>query len=108
MCVYYCSPFIGGTSVLGAHVDTTNPTNVFVECTFFQPGYSCTIDYGTDPSYTNLVYRDTSSTLSRMATIPLSQWLRTDTTYYYIVSAVSSSHCERIQGIFQTGTVIYF
>ena len=103
-----CSPFTGGTKVLGVHIDTTNPTNVFVECTLNQPGYTCTIDYGTDPSYTNLVYRDTSSTLGRMATITLSQRLRGDTTYYYIVSAVSSSHCERIRGIFQTGTVIYF
>jgi len=107
MCVYYCSPFTGGTSVLGAHVDTTNPSNAFVECTF-QPGYTCTIDYGTDPSYTNLVYRDTSSTQGRMATITLSQRLRGDTTYYYTVSVVSSSHCERVQGIFQTGRVIYF
>ena len=102
MCVYNCSPFTGGTSVLGVHVDTTNPSNVFVECTF-QPGYSCTIDYGTDPSYTNLVYRDTSSTLGRMATITLSQRLRGDTTYYYMVSAVSSSRCVREWGRFQTG-----
>ena len=58
----HCSLFTGGTSILGVHVDTTNPSNVIVECTILQPGYSCTIDYGTDPSYTNLVYRDTSST----------------------------------------------
>ena len=106
VCVYYCSPFTGGTSVLGIHVDTTNPTNVFVECTLNQPGYSCTIDYGTNPSYTNLVYRDTSSTQGRMATITLSQTLRTDTTYYYTVSVVSSSHCERVRGRFQTGTYL--
>ena len=97
-----CSPFTGGMSSLGVHVDTTNPSNVFVKCTF-QPGYSCTIDYGTDPSYTNLVYRDTSSTQGRMATITLSQRLRGDTTYYYMVSAVSSSQCVRERGRFQTG-----
>ena len=84
-------------------VDTTNPSNVFVECTF-QPEYTCTIDYGTNPSYTNLVYRDTSSTQGRMATITLSQRLRGDTTYYYIVSVVSSSQCVRERGRFQTDT----
>ena len=99
----YNGPFTGGTSVLGVYIDTTNPTTVFVECTFYQPGYTCTIDYGTDPSYTNLVYRDTTSTQGRLATIPLSQRLRGDTTYYYMVSVVSSSHCERVRGRFQTG-----
>ena len=101
-----CFPFTGGTSVLWVHVDTTNPSNVFVECTLNQPGYICTIDYGTDPSYTNLVYRDTSSTQGRMATINLSQRLRGDTTYYYIVSAVSNSQCVRVRGRFQTGTYL--
>ena len=90
-------------NTFGVHVDTTNLATVFVECTFFQPGYNCTIDYGTDPSYTNLVYRDTSSTLDRTTTITLSQRLRGNTTYYYIVSAVSSSQCVRERGRFQTG-----
>ena len=102
---FVCFHFTGSTSVLWVHVDTTNPSNVFVECTF-QPGYTCTIDYGTDPSYTNLVYRDTSSTQGRMATITLSRRLRGDTTYYYIVSAVSSSQCVRERGRFQTGTYL--
>ena len=101
MCII--GPFTGGTSVLGVHIDTTNPSNVFVECTFFQSGYTCTVDYGTDPSYTNLVYRDTSSTQGRMTTINLSQRIRGDTTYYYVVSAESNSQCVRVQGRFQTG-----
>ena len=99
-----CTPFTGGTNILGVHVDTTNPNNVFVDCTISQPGYTCTIDYGTDPSYSNLVYRDTSSTQGRMATITLSQRLRGDTTYYYTVSAESNSQCVRVRGRFQTGT----
>ena len=101
---FVCFHFTGGTSVLWVHVDTTNPSNVFVECTLNQPGYICTIDYGTDPSYTNLVYKDTSSTQGQMATITLSQRLSETTTYYYIVSAVSSSQCVRVQGSFETGT----
>ena len=83
---------------LVAHIDTT-----FVECTFFQREYTCTIDYGTDPSYTNLVYRDTSSTSGSTATIALSQKLRGDTTYYYIVSVESDSQCVRVRGSFRAG-----
>ena len=99
----YNGPFTGGTSVLGVYIDTTNPTTVFVECTFYQPGYTCTIDYGTDPSYTNLVYRDTSSTQGQMATITLSQRLITGTTYYYNMSAVTDTQCIRVQGRFRIG-----
>ena len=84
-------------------IETTNISSTFVECTFYQPGYTCTIDYGTDPSHTNLVYRDTSSTQGQTATITLSQRLITGTTYYYSVSAVTDSQCVRVQGRFQIG-----
>ena len=54
--IYPChsSPSTDGINIniLGVHIDTTNPSNVLVECTLNQPGYACTIDYGTDPSYT--------------------------------------------------------
>ena len=73
-----------------------------MRCTFLELRYNCSIDYSTDPSYTNLVYRDTSSTLGRMANITLSQELSEDTTYYYIVSAESASQCVRVQGRFRT------
>ena len=97
------SLYTGGTNVvLAVYINTTNSRGAFVECTF-QPGYNCTIDYGTDPSYTNLVYRDTSSTLGRIANIVLSQELRDDTTYYYIVSAESNLQCVRVRGRFRTG-----
>ena len=88
---------------LVVRIDTTDLSSAFVECTIFQPGYTCTIDYGTDPSYTNLDYRDTSPTLGRTATIRLSQRLRADTIYYYIVSAKSNSCCARVRGRFQPG-----
>ena len=91
---------------LQVRIDTTNLSNAFVECTFYQPGYTCTIDYDTDPSYTNLHYGDTSSTLGRTATITLSQMLSEDTIYYYIVSAESSSQCVRMRGRFRTGTKV--
>ena len=74
-----------------------------MECTLNQPGYTCTIDYGIDPSYTNLVYRDTSSTQGQIATITLSQRLSSDTFYYFIVSTKSSSQCVRVWGRFRAG-----
>ena len=98
-------PTGGGNVDLVVYINTTNTTGVFVECTFLEPGYNCTIDYGTDSSYTNLVYRDTSYTQGRMVIITLSQRFKGDTTYYYIVSAESSSQCVRMQGRFQTGMV---
>ena len=95
---------------LEIRINPINPSNVIVECTFFQPGYIGTVDYGTDPSYTNLVYSDTSSTQGRMATIPLSQRLSEDTTYYYIVSVVpseSSSLRVGVQGRFRLSKYAY-
>jgi len=85
-------------------VDTSNPASVLVECTF-EPGYTCTIVYGTDPSYTNFTYSDTSSTEDQVTTITLSCELQRDTTYYFMVSAESSSQCVRVRGKFRTGTV---
>ena len=88
---------------LEVRINPINPSNVFVECTFYQPGYNCTIDYGTDPSYTNLVYWDTSFTLNQTTNISLSQKLNDDTDYYYNVSVVpseSSSLRVRVQGRF--------
>ena len=85
-------------------IDTRNSASVFADC-MFEPGYTCTINYGTDPSYTNLVYSDTSSTLDQVATITLSQDLQRDTVYYFIVSAESNSQCVRVRGRFRTGMV---
>lgn len=79
-----------------------NITNAFVECAF-EPGYNCSIDYGTDPSYTNLVSSHTSSATGQVATINLSQNLQTNTTYFFIVSAETGSQCEKVRGNFSTG-----
>ena len=110
LALYYLSSFIGSKNDhhLNVNVDTTNPSNVFVECTFFQPEYTCTIAYGTDPSYTNLTAGDTSLTHGQMATIILSQRIMTDTNYYYIVSARSSSQCVRVRGRFRTGRYMVY
>lgn len=99
------APSTGGmNAVLSVHINTANPVTPSLVCTLnLEPGYSCTIDYGTDPSYANLVYSDTSTTLGQVATITLSQELQRDTTYYFIVSAQNTSQCVRVRGTFQTG-----
>ena len=95
------SPHAGDKNVdFDVYINITNPPNTTVEC-FFQPEYTCTIDYGTDSSYTNLVYSDSNSTLNETTTIALSRRIRRGTTYYYIVSAESSSQCVRVRGAFQ-------
>lgn len=88
---------------LVVRIDTTNSMATIVECTFFQREYTCTIDYGTDQSYANLVYRDTSYIPGRQANITLSQRLIGDSTYYYIVSAERNSLCVRVRGSFRAG-----
>ena len=97
----------GSMNLLEVVVDSTDPASTFVEC-MFEPGYSCTIDYGTDPSYTNLTFRDTSSTQDQVTTtITFSQEIKRNTTYYFIVSAESTSQCERLRGTFRTGAWMY-
>lgn len=99
--VYHLSLPTGGmNSVL--RVDLENITNAIVECKF-EPGYNCSIDYGTDPSYANLVFSHTSSATGQVATINLSQNLQTNTTYFFIVSAETGSQCERVRGSFRAG-----
>jgi len=91
--------------MLIVNVDTTDTENAFVDCVFY-PRYSCTIVYGEDPSYIDLVYSDNSTTQGGLTTITLSQDLQANTTYYFIVSAESSSRCERVRGRFRTGGCI--
>ena len=100
--MHHSSLSTGGMNILGVNVDSMNIENAFVECAF-QPGYTCTIDYGTDSSYSNLVYRDNSTTMGQNTTIYLSQDLERGTTYYFSVSAESTSICERVCGIFRIG-----
>ena len=105
-----CPLSIDGTNVniLDVRVDSTDPSNAFVDCAFNKVGYNCTIQYGTDPSYTNLTDEDTSSTVSQNATITLTQQLESNTNYYYIVSAENSSQCVKVRGRFRTGEYVTF
>ena len=89
MCVYVC---IYDLSPLGS---TNNVFNVAVdvgvaEVTCHFPNgpltsVTCTIQYGTDPTYVNLPYTDSSNgTNINNVTIPLSGPLQSGTLYYYV------------------------
>ena len=59
---------------------------------------TCTVQYGTDPTYVDLPNTDSSTgTNVNSVTVPLSAPLQADTDYYYVVSFMG-------QGMFQTGT----
>ena len=100
--MHHSSLSTGINSALRVAVDSTRTTNAIVECTF-EPDYDCTIYYGTNSSYTNLVYSDTSSTMGEVASITLFQELQRETLYFFIVTAESNSQCARVRGSFQTG-----
>ena len=61
---------------------------------------TCTVQYGTDPTYVNLPYTDSSiDTNVNNVTVPLSTPLLASTLYYYVVSSMG----VRVQGTFRTG-----
>ena len=61
---------------------------------------TCTIQYGTDPTYMNLPYTDSSTgTNVNNVTVLLSTPLQADTLYYYVVSSTGA----RMQGMFRSG-----
>ena len=61
---------------------------------------TCTVQYGTDPTYVNLPNTDSSTgTNVNSVTVPLSAPLEADTVYYYVVSSMG----VRMQGTFHSG-----
>ena len=62
---------------------------------------TCIIQYGTDPTYMNLPYTDSSNgTNVYNVTVPLSALLQSGTLYYYVASSMG----VQMHGTFQTGT----
>ena len=62
---------------------------------------TCTIQYGTDPTYVNLPNTDSSTgTNVNRVTVPLSAPLQVDTFYYY--TYVVSSMGVRVRGTFRS------
>ena len=61
---------------------------------------TCTVQYGTDPTYVNLPNTDSSTgTNVDSVTVPLSTPLQANTLYYYVVFSMG----VRMQGIFSSG-----
>ena len=61
---------------------------------------TCTIQYGTDPTYVNLPNTDSSTATNvNSVTVPLSATLQADAFYYYVVSSIG----VRMQGTFSSG-----
>ena len=93
-------------SPLGSTNSVFNVINVGVRevtCQFLNgpvTSATCTIQYGTDPTYVNLSYTDSSTATNvNSLTVPLSTPLQANTLYYYVVFSMG----VRMQGIFSSG-----
>ena len=104
MCVCMISPLGSTNNVFNVIVDVGVPE---VTCQFPNgpvTSATCTIQYGTDPTYVNLPYTDSSNgTNVNNVTIPLSGPLQSGTLYYYVAFSMG----VRLQGSFQTGMLLY-
>ena len=84
------------------------PANVQLQCTFlsgFTGSARCRVQYGTDPTYMNLLYSvesDDTGTAGETVSVVLRERLNSSTVYYYTVSAVSGDVTVLVQGSFVT------
>ena len=89
-------------------VNVNSPTDAQLQCTFlsgFTGSAHCTVQYGTDPTYTNLPYSDESTetgTAGDTVSVVLRERLNSSTVYYCNMSAVSGDVIVRVQGTFMT------
>ena len=101
---------IGTTNNLlaGELVDQNSPNGAMLMCTFlceFNGSAHCHVQYGTDPTYTNLPYSAASTesgTVGDSVGVVLREQLNSSTTYYYNMSAVSGYITVMVQGAFTT------
>jgi len=112
-CMYVGMPYNNYVYVydLSSIGSTNNIFNIFVDvgvpevtCQFLSgpvTSVTCTIQYGTDPTYVNLPYTDSSNgTNVSNVTVLLSTPLEVNTLYHYVVFSMG----VQVQGSFQTGT----
>ena len=101
---------IGTTNNLltGELVDQNSPNDAVLMCTFlceFNGSAHCQVQYGTDPTYMDLPYSAESTesgTVGDSVGVVLREQLKSSTTYYYNVSAVSGYITVMVQGAFTT------
>jgi len=80
------------------------PANVQLQCAFL-PGFTgsahCKVQYGTDPTYTNLPYSVESNdigTIGGSVGVALREQLISTTMYYFAVSVISGDVTVVVQG----------
>ena len=88
--------------------NVSTPVDGQLQCTFlsgFAGTAHCTVQYGTDPTYTNLPYSAESTetgTVGNSLSVVLRERLNSSTVYYYTVSAVSGDVTVTVRGTFTT------
>ena len=89
-------------------VNVSSPVDAQLQCIFlsgFNSSTHCIVQYGTDPTYTNLPYSAESTetgTARNSVSVILRERLNSSTVYYYTVSAVSGDVSVIVQGTFIT------
>ena len=98
--IIFVSPLDSTNNIFSVTIDVEAPE---VTCQFLNgpvTSATCTIEYGTDPTYVNLPNTDSSSGIKVInVTVPLSTPLQGDTFYYYVVFSMG----VQMQGTFHTG-----
>ena len=89
-------------------IGVSSPVDTQLRCTFlpfFTGSARCTVQYGTDPTYMNLLYSAESTetgTTGDTVSVVMRERLNSSTVYYYTVSAVSGDVTVTVQGNFTT------
>ena len=102
--------YIGATNNLltGEVIDLNSPNDVTIGCIFlsgFNGSARCRVQYGTDPTYSNLPYSAVSTemgTAGDFITVILRERLNSSSVYYYTVSAVSGDVTVTVRRTFAT------
>ena len=109
MAISFCT-HAGTTNNLltGDLVHQDSPNDATIICIFlsgFNGSAHCTVQYGTDPTYSNLQYSAESietGTAGDFVIVVLREQLDSSTMYYYTVSAVSGDVTVTVQRTFTT------
>ena len=102
--VHNCLPLGSTNNIFNVTVDVGARE---VTCQFLNgplTSATCTVQYGTDPTYVNLPNTDSSTgTNVNSVTVPLSAQLQADSLHYYVVSSMG----VQMQGMFHSGMSHY-
>ena len=109
MAILFCTHTGTTNSLLtGDIIYQNSPNDATIICVFlsgFNGSAHCQVQYGTDPSYSNLAYSAESTetgTAGDILTVVLKEPLNSSTVYYYTVSAVSGDVTVTVRRTFTT------